>query len=94
MTVVGFKCVFINESCYRSPNPISAEPLEQRDEEDGLPEKNLPKNQVYHHERENPPRFAAPGSFEFQWGNRCVTAGLRAMFHDKFGGPFNIAQLT
>ncbi|XP_033635314.1 paraspeckle component 1-like isoform X2 [Asterias rubens] len=53
-----------------SPNPISVEPLEQRDEEDGLPEKNLPKNQAYHHERENPPRFASPGSFEFQWGNR------------------------
>ncbi|XP_022087566.1 non-POU domain-containing octamer-binding protein-like isoform X3 [Acanthaster planci] len=53
-----------------SPTPISVEPLEQRDEEDGLPEKNIPKNQAYHHERENPPRFASPGSFEFKWGNR------------------------
>ncbi|XP_038049329.1 non-POU domain-containing octamer-binding protein-like isoform X2 [Patiria miniata] len=53
-----------------SPTPISVEPLEQRDEEDGLPEKNIPKNQSYHHDRENPPRFAAPGSFEYQWGNR------------------------
>ncbi|XP_070568232.1 non-POU domain-containing octamer-binding protein-like isoform X2 [Ptychodera flava] len=53
-----------------TPRPITVEPLEQRDEEDGLPEKNVQKNATFHKEREGQPRFATPGTFEFEWGNR------------------------
>ncbi|XP_072019591.1 uncharacterized protein [Amphiura filiformis] len=52
------------------PTPLTVEPLEQKDEEDGQQEKNIQKNQQYHREREMPPRFAAPGSFEYEWGMR------------------------
>ena len=55
---------------FRLPTPIGAEPLEQKDEEDGQQEKNIQKNQQYHREREMPPRFAQPGSFEYEWGMR------------------------
>ncbi|XP_077977854.1 non-POU domain-containing octamer-binding protein-like isoform X2 [Glandiceps talaboti] len=61
------------DGCYiltSTPKPIVVEPLEQRDEEDGLPEKNIQKNLTFHKEREGVPRFAQPGTFEFEWGNR------------------------
>lgn len=32
---------------YRDPKPIEVEPLEQKDEEDGMPEKFLPRNEQY-----------------------------------------------
>ncbi|BFZ24911.1 hypothetical protein BsWGS_27950 [Bradybaena similaris] len=52
------------------PKPISVEPLEHKDEEDGLPEKLLTKNEQYKKEREKEPRFAPIGSFEFEFGMR------------------------
>ncbi|XP_006820520.1 uncharacterized protein LOC100371475 isoform X2 [Saccoglossus kowalevskii] len=58
------------EGCFvltTTPKPIIVEPLDQKDEEDGLPEKNVQKNATYHKEREGIPRFAAPGSFEYEW---------------------------
>ncbi|XP_061176719.1 paraspeckle component 1-like isoform X1 [Saccostrea echinata] len=51
-----------------SPRPISAENLEAKDEEDGLSERFMPKNQQYQAEREKEPRFAPPGSFEYRFG--------------------------
>ncbi|KAL0962434.1 hypothetical protein UPYG_G00339980 [Umbra pygmaea] len=53
-----------------SPRPIVVEPLEQYDDEDGLPEKLAQKNQHYQKEREEPPRFARPGTFEFEYSQR------------------------
>ncbi|XP_038827587.1 splicing factor, proline- and glutamine-rich-like [Salvelinus namaycush] len=53
-----------------SPRPIVVEPLEQYDDEDGLPEKLAQKNHNYHKEREEPPRFARPGTFEFEYSKR------------------------
>jgi len=53
-----------------SPRPVLVEPLEQKDEEDGLPEKFLSKNQQYLSEREQQPRFAKPGSFEFDYAQK------------------------
>lgn len=53
-----------------SPRPIVVEPLEQYDEEDGLPEKLAQKNPRYQKEREDPPRFARPGTFEFEYSKR------------------------
>lgn len=47
------------------------EALEQRDEEDGLPEKNFQKtNPHYMKERNIGPRLADLGSFEFEYGMR------------------------
>jgi hypothetical protein len=43
--------------------------MEQRDE-DGLPEKFVQKNGEVMKERENPPRFASPGSFEYDFGQK------------------------
>lgn len=52
------------------PRPVSVEPLEQLDDDEGLPEKLVNKNQQYHKEREQPPRFAQPGSFEYEYAMR------------------------
>lgn len=52
------------------PRPITVEPMEQLDEDEGLPEKLINKNQMYHKEREQPPRFAQPGSFEYEYAMR------------------------
>ncbi|XP_041127908.1 paraspeckle component 1-like isoform X2 [Polyodon spathula] len=53
-----------------SPRPAVVEPMEQFDDEDGLPEKLMQKTQQYHKEREQPPRFAQPGTFEFEYSSR------------------------
>ncbi|XP_035285079.1 splicing factor, proline- and glutamine-rich isoform X2 [Anguilla rostrata] len=53
-----------------TPRPVVVEPLEQYDDEDGLPEKLAQKNPKYQKEREQPPRFAHPGSFEFEYSQR------------------------
>lgn len=52
------------------PRPIIVEPMEQFDEDEGLPDKLINKNQQYHKEREQPPRFAQPGSFEYEYAMR------------------------
>ncbi|CAL1293833.1 unnamed protein product [Larinioides sclopetarius] len=63
-----------SEGCYlltSSPRPVVVEPLEQRDEEDGLPEKNFQKgNKDYLKEREIGPRLTEPGTFEHEFANR------------------------
>ncbi|XP_012710215.3 non-POU domain-containing octamer-binding protein [Fundulus heteroclitus] len=62
-----------NDSAYlltAFPRPITVEPMEQFDEDEGLPEKLINRNQQYHKEREQPPRFAQPGSFEFEYAMR------------------------
>lgn len=47
------------------------EPLEQKDDEDGYPEKLLPKNSPHYlKERDIGPRFAQPNSFEFEFGQK------------------------
>ncbi|XP_059585584.1 splicing factor, proline- and glutamine-rich isoform X2 [Alligator mississippiensis] len=53
-----------------TPRPVIVEPLEQLDDEDGLPEKLAQKNPLYQKERETPPRFAQPGTFEFEYSQR------------------------
>ncbi|XP_068603211.1 splicing factor, proline- and glutamine-rich [Brachionichthys hirsutus] len=53
-----------------SPRPVVVEPLEQFDDEDGLPEKLAQKNPRYQAERDEPPRFARPGTFEFEYSKR------------------------
>uniref|UniRef100_A0A7M4F3C1 Paraspeckle component 1 n=1 Tax=Crocodylus porosus TaxID=8502 RepID=A0A7M4F3C1_CROPO len=53
-----------------TPRPVVVEPMEQFDNEDGLPEKLMQKTQQYHKEREQPPRFAQPGTFEFEYASR------------------------
>ncbi|KAM8884229.1 splicing factor, proline- and glutamine-rich isoform 1-T1 [Synchiropus picturatus] len=53
-----------------SPRPVVVEPLDQCDDEDGLPEKLVQKNPRYQAEREEPPRFACPGTFEFEYSKR------------------------
>ncbi|XP_034400474.1 splicing factor, proline- and glutamine-rich isoform X1 [Cyclopterus lumpus] len=53
-----------------SPRPVVVEPLEQFDDEDGLPEKLAQKNPRYQAEREEPPRFARPGTFEYEYSKR------------------------
>ena len=54
-----------------SPKPVFVESFEQRDEEEGFPEKQLNKNSAdFRQERELGPRFAEPGSFEHEYGMR------------------------
>lgn len=54
-----------------SPRPVLVEPLDLRDEEDGFPEKNVNKNNPqFLKEREIGPRFAEPGTFEFEFSSR------------------------
>ncbi|XP_059407085.1 non-POU domain-containing octamer-binding protein isoform X1 [Carassius carassius] len=52
------------------PRPVTVEPMEQLDEDEGLPERLINKNPLYHKEREQPPRFAQPGSFEYEYAMR------------------------
>uniref|UniRef100_UPI00398F4BCA non-POU domain-containing octamer-binding protein-like isoform X1 n=1 Tax=Pristiophorus japonicus TaxID=55135 RepID=UPI00398F4BCA len=52
------------------PRPVTVEPFDQCDDEDGLQEKLVQKNQHYHKEREQPPRFAQHGSFEYEYAMR------------------------
>ncbi|XP_076818502.1 uncharacterized protein LOC143464550 isoform X2 [Clavelina lepadiformis] len=63
----------IREGCFlltTSPRAVAATPLEQEDSEDGLPEKNIQRGPPYHQEREAPPRFAQPGTFEEEFARR------------------------
>ncbi|XP_061571691.1 paraspeckle component 1 isoform X2 [Cololabis saira] len=53
-----------------TPCPVIVEPLEQMDDEVGLPEKMLQKTPRYYKEREQPPRFGQPGTFEFEYASR------------------------
>uniref|UniRef100_A0A3Q0SLR5 Paraspeckle component 1 n=1 Tax=Amphilophus citrinellus TaxID=61819 RepID=A0A3Q0SLR5_AMPCI len=53
-----------------TPCPAIVEPAEHLDDEDGLPEKLLQKTPKYYKEREQKPRFAQPGTFEFEFSSR------------------------
>uniref|UniRef100_A0A5S6QK13 RRM domain-containing protein n=1 Tax=Trichuris muris TaxID=70415 RepID=A0A5S6QK13_TRIMR len=50
--------------------PVTCEPYEPRDEEDGLWERMIVRNAAYGRERQVFPHFAPPGSFEYDFGNR------------------------
>ncbi|XP_022664749.1 non-POU domain-containing octamer-binding protein-like isoform X3 [Varroa destructor] len=59
------------EECFlltASPRPVVVEPYDFRDEDEGLPERNIAKSKAYAAERELRPRTAMPGSFEFEFG--------------------------
>jgi len=60
------------EGCFfltTSPKPVIVELLTEEDNDEGYPEKTVPKrNQEFMKEREMGPRFAPPGSFEFEYG--------------------------
>lgn len=64
-----------------SPRPISVELLEQKDENDGLPEIFFQKTTEVLKQREQPPRFAQPGSFEYEFGLKWKT--LYQMLHEQ-----------
>jgi len=54
-----------------NPAPVIVEPFETRDEEEGFSEKHLNRSGPdYRMEREVGPRFAEPGSFEYDFGCR------------------------
>nr|CAH7761494.1 unnamed protein product [Callosobruchus chinensis] len=60
-------CFFLTGSL----RPAIVEAYEVVDDVDGYPEKNVPKKSLdYHKERSQGPRFAAPGSFENEFGLR------------------------
>ncbi|XP_052808414.1 paraspeckle component 1-like isoform X2 [Mya arenaria] len=50
------------------PRPVRVEMLEQRDEDDGLTEKFVQRNDGFRQDREKEPRFAPPGAFEYEFG--------------------------
>jgi proline- and glutamine-rich splicing factor len=62
------------EECFlitNSPRPVIVEPQDQRDDDDGLPEKILPRNSPqFFKERDAGPRFAMRNSFEYEFGQR------------------------
>lgn len=54
-----------------SPKPVLVEPFDQRDEDEGLPEKSINRNtNEFREEREVGPRFAESGSFEHSFALR------------------------
>ncbi|XP_056883211.1 paraspeckle component 1 isoform X1 [Takifugu flavidus] len=53
-----------------TPCPAIVEPLEHFDDEDGMPEKLVPKIPKYYKEREQKPHFSQPGTFEFEYVSR------------------------
>jgi RNA recognition motif-containing protein len=60
------------EGCFflcTSLRPVYAELISHAEDEDGFPEKSLPKqNSEYNLERETAPRFANQGTFEYEYG--------------------------
>ncbi|XP_064629511.1 non-POU domain-containing octamer-binding protein-like isoform X2 [Lineus longissimus] len=63
----------VTDGCFlltSHPRPCIVEQLEQKDEDDGLPEKYIQRNAQYYKDRETPFRFAQPGSFEFKFAQR------------------------
>lgn len=52
------------------PRPVTVEPLDARDDEDGLTERMTQKNNQYSRERELEPRFAQAGTFQAEYGQR------------------------
>jgi len=63
----------IRDGCFlltASPRAIAVCPLEQEDTEDGLAEKNINKTREFFAERDAPPRFAQPGTFEEEFARR------------------------
>merc|ERR1712001_24066 len=60
-------CFFLTASL----RPVIAEIQDEAEDDDGCQEKMLPKrNHEYQSEREIGPRFANPGSFEFEYGSK------------------------
>ncbi|PAV83281.1 hypothetical protein WR25_19825 [Diploscapter pachys] len=53
-----------------NPKPLIAEPLEPKDEDDGLAERMIPRTAHLIKEREMGPRFPSPNSFEFVYGQK------------------------
>lgn len=62
------------EGCFflcTSLRPVYAELITHAEDEDGFPEKSLPKHHnEYNLERETSPRFASPGTFEYEYGSK------------------------
>jgi len=60
-------CFFLGTSL----RPVYAELIVHAEDEDGFPEKSIPKqNDEYNFERETVPRFANPGTFEYEYGTK------------------------
>merc|ERR1719510_2098101 len=63
-----------NDGCFflcTSLRPVYAEMITHAEDEDGVPEKALPKHSnEYNLERETGPRFAVPGTFEYEYGTK------------------------
>jgi len=53
-----------------SLRPVIVDPYETRDDEDGFPEANIIKNDLYRRERSVGPRFADLNSYESEYGKR------------------------
>uniref|UniRef100_A0A8C4KY82 RRM domain-containing protein n=1 Tax=Equus asinus TaxID=9793 RepID=A0A8C4KY82_EQUAS len=52
------------------PWPVTLEPVDHLDDEEGLPEILVIKNNQFHKEQKQPLRFAQPGSFECKYAMR------------------------
>ncbi|KAI1299326.1 Paraspeckle component 1 [Halotydeus destructor] len=59
------------------PQPVVVEPFEQKDEDEGFADKHINKHQTpeFKIEREVGPRFAEPGTFEFEFSMRWKQLG-------------------
>ena len=52
------------------PRPVIVEPVEVKDEEDGVSERYLPRHDQMRMDREKEPRFAPMGSFEYRFAQK------------------------
>ncbi|CAJ0569884.1 unnamed protein product, partial [Mesorhabditis spiculigera] len=77
--------VFLITAC---PKPLVAEPVEAKDEDDGLFERNVPRTPQLQKEREVGPRFPPQNTFEFAYGQKWkelyeVEKQRRALLEDE-----------
>lgn len=64
------KCKLENFLLTKTPIPVLVTEHTKDNDEEGQPEKSLPRNATFFSEREAPPRFAQPGSLEYDVAGR------------------------
>uniref|UniRef100_UPI00358F12E3 paraspeckle component 1-like isoform X1 n=2 Tax=Myxine glutinosa TaxID=7769 RepID=UPI00358F12E3 len=70
--------VYLLTACLR---PIIVEPIQHYDDEDGIPESRITRSIQFYRERGKAPRFAEPGTLEFEYATRWKALDVMETHH-------------